>query len=205
MDNDIKKTVEPPKPAETATQATTEPTKTTTSKSNNNKVLVIVLVVIGVLVVLGAIGSFVIGKLFTKGAENLVEKATNSQISTNSDGTATIKSNDGSTTFSTEQKLPDDFPKNIPLYSGQKLTSTSKVKADSETTWQVTAETSDSVKKAADGIKSLYTGWEQTSEQQLNDSYYYNYTKGNLTANVTVAANDKTTITYSITQQTTTE
>lgn len=204
MENDTKAPEAPKEDASTDKPTTNKPQQTA-SKSNNNNVLVIVLVVVGVLIVLGAVGSFVVGKIFTKGAENLAEKATNTQISTNNDGTATIKSKDGSASYSTEQKLPDDFPKDIPLYSGQKITSTSRVKADTEISWQVTAETSDSVAKTADGIKKLYAGWEQSNESQANDTYYYYYTKGNLTANIYVAPGDKTTISYSITQKTATE
>jgi hypothetical protein len=206
MENDTK-APEAPKEAASAEKPTADTPKQTTSKSNNNKVIVIVLVVVGVLVVMGIIGSLLMGRLFKNAGEKLVENATNTQISTNKDGTTTIKSNDGSTSVSTEQKLPDDFPKNIPLYSGQKITSSSKVKSDNETTWQVVGETKDSVSKAADGVKKLYSAWESTGEQQLNDTYYYYYTKGNTKANVYVANNGdgNTIITYSITESSSTE
>lgn len=203
MENNTKA---PEAPKEAAPgKAASEPAKQMASKSNNNKVVIIIVAVIAALVVFGMIGSIIMGKLFKKGAENLVEKASNSQITTNKDGTTTIKSNDGSAAYSTEQKLPDDFPKDIPLYSGQKITGSSKVKTDNETTWQVTAETSDSVSKTTDGVKKLYSGWEQSSESQANDTYYYYFTKGNFTANVYVASGDKTTISYTVTQKTSTE
>ena len=206
MENDTK-APEQAKPAEEPQKPAAEASKSSGSKSNNNKVIVIVLVVVGVLVVMSIIGSLLMGRLFKKAGEKIVENATNTQISTNKDGTTTIKSNDGSTSVSTEQKLPDDFPKNIPLYSGQKITTSSKVKSDSETSWTVAAETKDSVSKAADGIKKLFSAWESTGEQQLNDTYYYYYTKGNTKANVYVANNGdgNTIITYTITESSATE
>lgn len=206
MENNTK-APEAPKEAASTDTPTTNTSKQTASKSNNNKVLVIILAIVGVLVVLSIVGSLVMGRLFKKGAENLVEKATNTQISNNKDGTTTIKSTDGSTSYSTEQKLPDDFPKNIPLYSGQKITTSSKVKTDNETSWTVAAETKDGVSKTADGVKKLYSAWESTGEQQLNDTYYYYFTKGNTKANVYVANNGdgNTIITYTITESSSTE
>lgn len=204
MDNEVNKPESTPKPEATAdkTQNNTQKPK---GKSNNN-VIVIIVVVVGVLVVLGAIGSFVAGKLLNKAGKSIVENATNTKITTNKDGTTTVESKDGSTSISTTAKLPDDFPKDIPLYAGQKLTGSSKVKADTEITWQVTAETTDKIAKASSTAKALFSGWESTSETQQNDNYYYYFSKGNYTVNLYVAPGDNgSTISYTVTQKTSNE
>lgn len=201
MDNEVNKPESTPKP-----EATADKTQNNTQKPNgksNNNVIVIVLVVVGVLVVLGSIGTFVAGKLLNKAGKSIVENATNTKITTNKDGTSTIESKDGSVSYSDAAKLPTDFPKNIPLYSGQKLTGSSKVKNDSETTWTVTAESSDEVSKVAGKVASLFSGWESTGEQQINDTYYYYFEKGNTKVNLYLSSNDekKTVLTYQVTEK----
>ena len=202
MDNNNQKPAETPKPETDAPEKAQNSASKPASKSNNN-VIVIILVIVGVLVVLGAIGSFVAGKLLNKAGKSIVENATNTKITTNKDGTSTVESKDGSVSYSDAAKLPTDFPKNIPLYSGQKLTGSSKVKNDTETTWTVTAESSDEVSKVAGKVASLFSGWESTGEQQINDTYYYYFEKGNTKTNLYLSSNDekKTVLTYQVTEK----
>ena len=205
MDNSNQKPAETPKPETDAPEKAQNSASKPASKSNNN-VIVIILVIVGVLVVLGAIGSFVAGKVLNKAGKSIVENATNTKITTNKDGTTTIESKDGSNSISTTAKLPDDFPKDIPLYSGQKLTGSSRVKSDTEISWQVTAETTDKVAKASAAVKALYSAWDATSETQQNDNYYYYFSKGNYTVNLYVApADNGSTISYTVTQKTSNE
>lgn len=164
---------------------------------HGNKTLVIVLAVVGVLVLLGVLGTVLSG-LFVK---NLFESATGVKVETKADGSATITSKDGSGSFSTEQKLSSDFPKDVPLYSGQKIISSSKVKTDNGSSWTVSAEVSGSASAAASKTKSLYegAGWTTDSESEVNGAYWQYYKKGQLEVNLYVSEMDgKTNVTYSV-------
>lgn len=201
MDKEAKENSEIKAPAQDTTKPAGD-TVVTETKHSNNKVLVIVLVVIGVLVVMGVAGSLLIGKVFQKAGESLVENATNSTITIDETGKSTITNEDTITSaISTEKKLPTDFPNGIPLYVGQKITGSSKVKNNNDTFWAVTAEVNDTVAETAEKLKTLYADWESDGEQQYNDSYYQYYMKGNLKVNLYIfKTEEKTNVQYSVTE-----
>lgn len=200
MDKEAKENSEIKAPAQDTTKPAGD-TVVTETKHSNNKVLVIVLVVIGVLVVMGVAGSLLIGKVFQKAGESILENATNTEVSTDKDGNTTIQSKDGNYSTSTEQKLPTDFPTGVLLYPEQKLTGSSKVKNNNDTFWAVTAEVNDTVAETAEKLKTLYADWESEGEQQYNDSYYQYYMKGNLKVNLYIfKTEEKTNVQYSVTE-----
>lgn len=172
---------------------------TAKGSKSNNKVLVIVLVVVGLLVLLSIVGYFM-ATVFMK---SWFESVTGVRVSTNLDGTTTIQSADGSSSVSTEQKLPADFPSNVPLYPGQKIVSSSRVKSDSGISWTVIAEVNDSTSKTAFNTKSQYAnaGWESDSESEINGAYWQYYKNGQLEVNLYISDTEgKTNITYSVFQ-----
>lgn len=92
-----------------------------TPKKSSNKTLVIVLTIVGVLVVLGIVGSIMAGlfakKVAEKGAESILSKATNGAVDIDTkNNSVTISTGDGTTTIGS-QKLPSDFPSDIPVYT----------------------------------------------------------------------------------------
>jgi hypothetical protein len=180
------------------------------TKHSNNKVLIIVLIVVGVLTFLGIAGAVLLGTVFRSAGEKLAEEATNTNITTNKDGTATYESKDGDTSVSTEQKLPTDFPTNIPLYSDQKITGSSKQKTASGNYWQVTSETSDAITKVVSNVKEAYSKapWETEAEVEINGSSTLSYAKTGYKVTVIISENsdmDMTSLIYSVTQETETE
>lgn len=96
---------------------------------NNKKVLTIVLVVVGVLVLLSIVGTMLVGRLTKKAVTTVVDKASNGQIKVDSDGTKVkVKGDDGKeATFEATTKLPKDFPSDVPMYKGAKITSVSTI------------------------------------------------------------------------------
>lgn len=108
--------------------ATTE-TKATTKSSSGNKMLIIILLLLCCCITVVAGGAFVAVNLLNRGA-NIINNAISNEIvnstglggilnsvTPNSDGTATITNEDGSSiNFGT--KLPAEFPSDVPIYSG---------------------------------------------------------------------------------------
>lgn len=182
----------------------------TETKHSNNKVLIIVLVVVGVLTFLGIAGAVLLGTVFKSASEKLVEEATNTNITTNKDGTATYESKDGSTSVSTEQKLPSDFPLTVPLYPNQKITGSYKQNTDTGHYWQITTETSDAITKVVSNIKEAYSKapWETEAEVESNGSFTLSYAKTGYKVSVIISENsdmDMTSLIYSVTHDTKTE
>lgn len=179
------------------------------TKNSNNKALVIVLIVVGILVLLGVGGTILAGTLFKKAGESIVENATGTKITTSSDGTTTVESKDGSSSYtaSAEQKLPTDFPTNIPLYPDQKITGSYKQKTASGNYWQVTSETSDAVSKVVSNVKEAYSKapWTSEGEVESDGSFSLSYAKTGYRVSVFISKSSDmamTSLTYTVTQET---
>lgn len=164
---------------------------------HSNKALVVVLIVIGVIVLLGVLGTVFAGAF----VKTMFESATGTSIKTNLDGTTTITTKDGGASFSTEQKLTSDFPSSVPLYKGQKIVSSSKVKNDSGSSWYVSGETSDSAAKVVDSLKSSYdgAGWSLDSETETDGAFWLYYKNSQYETNLYVSSDNGTTsIAYTV-------
>lgn len=211
MDKDSSKSPEKQKPEQPSASTPNEEVVTET-KHSNNKVLFMVLVVVGALIVLGAVGTFAVGKIFKKAGESIVENATNTRITTNKDGTTTMESKDGSSsvTTSTEQKLPTDFPTTIALYPNQKITGSYKQKTASGNYWQVTSETSDALSKVVANVKDAYSKapWAADGEVESDGAFTLSYSKTSYKVTVYIAKNsdmNMTNLTYTVTEESATE
>ncbi len=107
-------------------------------KKKNKKILIIIGIVVDVLIVLSILGSIVAGLIFkragTKLAEKVFEETTGADIDIKKNGgEVKIKGKDGKSTFSSgDNKLPDNFPKFIPLYPKAKLQTTSSFNSSGE-------------------------------------------------------------------------
>lgn len=231
MDNKSVTTEKPkpedsPKPDNSSKKAASQ--EIVETKNHSNKTLFIILGVVGFLVLGGILMSVLSVFVLNKATDKTVSTITGLDVDTNKNGDTTIKTKDGSITTktdkngnvtyetkdksgassssSTEQKLPDNFPSNVPLYSNQKITYSSKSKTNEESNWQVNTETSDNINKVVDSLKESYKGWTVDSENQINDSYYLYYEKDNMKVNIYVAkSEDLTSILYTVSQKTATQ
>lgn len=134
------------------------------------KVLIAVFVV---LVVLGSIISFVIGKVVKKAGTSILNKAIEQKSGIK---TSIEDLEKGKMTFTDPKtgaqvqinsgEIPSDFPKNFPLYPGAKLAATmSGNNENDEGGFWLTFTTNDSVTKVVDYFKSnlAFKGWTSTA------------------------------------------
>lgn len=207
--------------AQTKTTATPEKVAVP-AKKNSNKTLWIVLgVVLLFFVVLPGI-LFTAGAVFLKNkvndpstgeqlAESLIERAHGGEvdIEKNKDGSYTAKSEDGDSSvgFGSDQKLPDDFPKSVSNYLGEKsivfvLTS----KNENKQTWSVTTTVDKSYADASSYFEGRIKAPEYTdvSSYGFGNSKTFYGKKDNFSVSVTVAeGNDgsDTTVSYIVTEE----
>lgn len=147
-----------------------------TPAKSNKRVLVIVAAVLVGLITLGIISSIAAGHFFKKGAERLVENATQGSVKVdiNKDGgETTIKGDDGEQMkINTSAKdLPKDFPKQVPLYKGASLKNVSTYSYGDVKSYAVTYETKDDLEKVFEYYKSAMTTdeWQVSATNITND------------------------------------
>lgn len=106
-----------PKATPTSTPVASVPQSKVAQPAGKSNTLKIVLIVVGVLIVLSILGSiaasFMAKSIFEGGVSALT--GGKAKVSTK-DGAVTLKSDNGKTTLSTEQKLPTGFPADVPVY-----------------------------------------------------------------------------------------
>jgi hypothetical protein len=183
-------------------------------KTKTKKMPVIAIVGIGclgILLLLG-IGLTVAGKvLLSKIGTNLikqgVESKTGIKIDTNnkSGSMSFTDSKTGETVNIGEQKIPDSFPKDFPIYPGAKSTgslSGNNQKAQSQGFW-IILSTPDSLNQVISFYSSnlAKNGWVIDNTTTLNEMNIYTVKKGTLSGGVTVNRGKdekQTTITISL-------
>ncbi len=151
-----------------------------------NRLLIIIVIVILALLLLGWIGSIVIGKVFNFGVRKVIEGTTGVSIEDNG-GTITFREEGGgqgrievSDGGGEEQKLPRDFPSNFPIMSGTKATGTFSLSSAESTSYTVNWETNASVDAAAnfyrDGLSK--NGWFISNEASGNGTTTFLFWRG---------------------------
>ncbi|MBI4559560.1 MAG: hypothetical protein HY706_18390 [Candidatus Hydrogenedentes bacterium] len=108
-----------------------------------------------------------------------------------------IQTTEGSVTIGEKAEIPEDFPKDIPLYPGQTLVMVSS--AAENQTFTVQAKTGDATEKVADHYKkeAPANGWiEETSVTQSGEQpmQLLVYKKDSRTLNVTVTKDTEGTM-----------
>ena len=166
-------------------------------------ILVIAFIALGVL---GYLAKKAIEKSGPKITEQLIEKGLEKGIGENVDlnldkGNFEIKGDEGS--FSASDKLPDDFPKDVPLYTGAKITSsiTAKGTDDKSSSVTVSLTTKDSVDK----VSAFYAAelkdnsWVVDSDYTTEEGYALSASKDGRSLFVTASGNiGETSITVSV-------
>ena len=133
--------------------------------------------------------------------ENAIEGATGGEANVDLSGeTVTIKSKEGTMVISGGENvsLPDNFPKDVPVYKGAKvLTSISSKEGMS-----VTLQTTDAVAKVAEFYKTQMAaqGWQSEASLDTGHQTMLNYKKEARTAAVIIMADQDggTTITLGL-------
>lgn len=168
--------------------------KSSRKKNRNKKIIIIISVVAAVLLITGG------GVL----AYQLTRPSSDSNSNNNSTPENTAQEEviqDGESTVTVTNTIPESFPKDISLYPGQTIISSSTIKSEGYTSWGVTAETTDDLAKTSAGLKSLFSGWQVVSESKVEGQDSVNYTKGDYNVTTYISfANGVTTINYSVTK-----
>ncbi len=191
-----------------ADEVKTEPTKK--SADNNKMILIVVAVIVGLFL----LWKFVLSdndKSLTDGynAENLTESiiksTTGADVDYSSDnGSVSVKTNDGEFSSSTSEKLPDNFPSEVPVYDNQSIVSSYSTTSDGSTAWYVSAQTDKSVEDVKNFFSDKFSDWDNKSTSTYNGTASQSYEKGTLSVTLIITPagegynNDKTTITYSV-------
>lgn len=173
----------------------------------SNKVVVIVIVIVVILVVLGIVGSVISGflakKFAEKTTESIISSVTNGSVDVNTkNNTITINGENGTTTIGS-QKLPDDFPKDIPVYSGANVLGSVTGDASQGTAMLVTFVTKDSFEQ----VKRFFdaelprNGWAKELTTNYENSINYVVTKNGMRLTVVVAPNDEDQVSITISEE----
>jgi hypothetical protein len=136
-----------------------------------------------------------------KAEEKAIEKQTGGQVSINGEkGQLTITTDAGAMTFGTGAKIPDDFPKAVPVYPGAKPSLGAKSAAAGKDVWTVAMETTDTKDQVVAFYKSNLSGFTQASTMDLGTSTMSVYQSPKLDVTVMAAAQSagKTEITLNV-------
>lgn len=178
------------KPTEQSEQQTPPP-----ASEGQKKALKIILIVVGVFVLLAILGVALLGVFGAKIGKEIVEEATNTEISQD-DGSYKVETEDGSLEFGSAE-IPEDFPQSVAIYTPSTATTSSSMGTQDGNTWTVGFTTQDSVDQVYDFYKSELTvsGWEQQSTYQSGGAKTFSSTNEGekLRAQVSVSPEDDQT------------
>jgi len=131
-----------------------------------------------------------------KVAEGIIGKATGGKVDIQNGGNqVTYKDNKTGATsaFGEDVKLPDDFPKTVPIYPGSKINGVTTSKENGQSAW-VMMTTNDEVKQVVDWYvgQTKGGGWKEDSSLSFNNAETRTYSKGNEKMALTVTlSNDQ--------------
>ncbi len=140
----------------------------------------------GVLVLLVLAGAA--NRMFSKSAaERVIESATGGNANVNSNGDVTVKTDQG--TWSSSDKLPSDFPSDVPVYPGSKVQAS--VAATQEQGGGIYAglESTDSIDKVVNWYKKEVSaeGWKATTNLEVDGGLMLSGTKDTRDLVVTIS------------------
>ncbi|HEY3374153.1 MAG TPA: hypothetical protein VGK02_03705 [Candidatus Aquicultor sp.] len=144
------------------------------------------------------------GNIAEQATKKAVENATGVKVD-EKNGSVNIKTDKGEATISgSESKVPDGFPKDFPIYDGVKITSGLKTEAEGKTSFQVTFETSDDVKKVVDFYKKALAdnGYKISGSMEADEMASLSLKKGDADiGGVTITKSDgKTNVLIGLTE-----
>ena len=117
----------------------------------------------------------------------------------------TVKEKDGSVVVSGEGvKIPEDFPKDVPVYPGSKLSSAVSAAQSGSAGHMVTLQTADPPAKVAAFYKSKFSGWQVKMEMSSGGGKVLLLESPDEKRSITVVANPaggQTTVTLTAQEQ----
>ncbi len=146
-----------------------------------NKAVKVILIVVGVLLLLGIIGTFALGWIGTRIGTTIFEQATNGSVDVDN-GDVTFTGDDGDTEFRASQELPEDFPSEVPLYAGAELESSSRIRQNDEVYWSANYTTSDDYTTVSNYFEDIVDQGDWTKDSIFESGQMTNLSASNETA-----------------------
>ncbi len=155
--------------------------------SSGNKTLIIVIGVVVVLGILGSAGYYLQQKSSERAAEKKAEEVTGGKVDISGDK-VTIETDEGKVTTS-ESSLPDSFPSSITVYQGSEVAGST----EAEEGITLLLKTSDSTSKAFSFYKSdlAKNGWKITSSSTIEENSLITAEKGNEGVLITISKDEE--------------
>jgi hypothetical protein len=106
-----------------------------------------------------------------KATEAAVEKATGVDVEKNGDS-VTVKTDEGEATVSSDAKLPDDFPQDVPIYENATIETAITNKVDAGTSYLIGMKSDDDAGEVYAWYKQAFEdeGWTILSSMEVGDS-----------------------------------
>ena len=138
-------------------------------------------------------------RISEKVEEKAIQNQTGGQVDLQN-GSLTIKSDAGTVVVGTSSKLPDDFPKAVPVYPGAKVEMAAKSSQNGKTVWSLTLETGDAHDKVAAFYKSGMSAFKETSSMKMGDSdmNVWQSAQYDVTLMVATGSDQKTTLSMTV-------
>lgn len=176
------------------------------ASTSQKNVVKLVLIVVVLLVLLSIVGIVLLGWIGGRVGEEVIEQATNSNITQSEDGIS-IETDDSELNISQDQELPDNFPNQVPIYSPASIASSARSTQNNEQFWSVTLTTSDSAQTVQAYYEDALTkdGW--TTDSSFETGGLTNIGASNEAENLTMQlgilsenSSEETTITINVNQ-----
>lgn len=127
-----------------------------------------------------------------KALEKAIEKQTGEEadieINAEDEGQVKVSTDQGSMQIGTDTKVPEDFPKDVPIYDGAEPM---MAISHNEAMGMVSLQTDDDLEKVKDFyLKQMEkNGWAKRSEMNLQGTYMFGFEKEKRMANITITPN----------------
>ena len=136
-----------------------------------------------------------------KAEEKAIEKQTGGQVTINGQkGTMTIVTDAGTMTLGETAKIPDDFPKAVPVYPGAKAKMALKSATNGKEAWSLSLETTDTKDAVVAYYKANMSGYTVASTMDMGTSTMTVYQSPKLDVTMMAAAESggKTGVTLNV-------
>lgn len=186
----------PKTPKAAKAPAAPDPNAQAAATKKDHKVIIILAVIAAVIFLVIPAIALTVGGIF------LSKKVNESGVKVDTDSKSVSISDKNGNEFSAggNQKLPSDFPSDIPLYNGD-IAATGKVNSDGKSGWTVSILTNDSASQVSDTINKSYSsdGWSTEMTNTSAEGGLLIAKKNDLQVNIFYNSKDgKTSILYTV-------
>jgi hypothetical protein len=168
------------------------------TKKKTSRVLLYIVLAVFLLI---ASGGYFVGRnssWLTHGIISSLFKKTGTE---EENGQVTYKGDEGEFSYNQGGELPEDFPKDFPIYPGAKLTSSWTAQGEETRGVSIVWETQDSPEEVSDYFKNQLelSGWKITSSFSQGGSVNYSFEKDNVSGFIGIARAEEGKTTLSLT------